>query len=310
MEQTEKWLSVIEKSLIILCCRYLFCKGYSLQTKSPYSLGSGGNLSTLIHTFRRHGQHNPFSVCSHILLFPSLVEPKSEFGAALGSGEVNVDERKLAAVELPLLKAVSENVWVVTWSPCPPSVSEQRRSDPPGDGTPPPQQRSECGLLQCLQEGIRHLETQFLPATGNHRSSFSPVWLSWLARWALHSSKTESPSPALSSVSRLCSHDTPTCSPGGSGSVRPVLGAGGCGWSTGEPRFSSLFFLSLLRLSFADIPLTLRPCLDSAAWRAIQCDGLVARGAQCFRTTRTLSGNAHLKYFVDGLPETVKVVVY
>lgn len=50
--------------------------------------------------------------------------------------------------------------------------------------------------------------------------------------------------------------------------------------------------------------------LHSAARRAVQCDDLAAWRAHHLGAHETLGGNAHLKHLMDGLPETVKVVVY
>lgn len=50
--------------------------------------------------------------------------------------------------------------------------------------------------------------------------------------------------------------------------------------------------------------------LDSVARRAIQCDDLGAGRAHRLGARWTLGGNPHLEYFMDGLPETVEVVVY
>lgn len=50
--------------------------------------------------------------------------------------------------------------------------------------------------------------------------------------------------------------------------------------------------------------------LDSVAWCAVESNSLGARRARCLRTKWTLWGNSHLEYFMDGLSETVEVVVY
>ncbi len=54
----------------------------------------------------------------------------------------------------------------------------------------------------------------------------------------------------------------------------------------------------------------LHQSLNSVAWCAIQCNDLGAGRAHRLRTHWTLGGNANLKYFMDGLPETVEVVIY
>lgn len=62
-----------------------------------------------------------------------------------------------------------------------------------------------------------------------------------------------------------------------------------------------------MRLFFKII---LHQSLDSVARRAIQCNDLAARRAHHLGAHRTLGGNTHLKYLMNGLPETVEVVVY
>jgi len=118
----------------------------------------------------------------------------------------------------------------------------------------------------------------------------------------------------------LCSSAAPTLS--GLEASLSALGAGSNGIVTGAlmspsfevspPQapwpFSILPFLYSLFASFYFY--ILHQCLDSVARRAIQCDSLVAGRAHRLRPWRTLSGNAHLKHFVNGLPETVEVVVY
>ena len=62
-----------------------------------------------------------------------------------------------------------------------------------------------------------------------------------------------------------------------------------------------LFFLFLHHLILS---------LDGVARRAVQSNGLAAWRAHDLRADRTLVGNAHLKNLMDGLPETVEVVIY
>lgn len=56
--------------------------------------------------------------------------------------------------------------------------------------------------------------------------------------------------------------------------------------------------------------LILHQSLDGVARRAVQCNGLAAWRAHNLRAHRTLVGNTHLKNLMDGLPETVEVVIY
>lgn len=78
--------------------------------------------------------------------------------------------------------------------------------------------------------------------------------------------------------------------------------------STGSLALLFIFFLRLLSLSL--LFFYLHQCLDSVARCAVQCNRLVARRTHRLGGPWTLGGNTHLEYFMDGLPETVEVVVY
>lgn len=67
---------------------------------------------------------------------------------------------------------------------------------------------------------------------------------------------------------------------------------------------------SIFPFLYTLVSFILHQCLDSVARRAVQCDGLAAGRAHRLGAHWTLGGNANLKNFMDGLPETVEVVVY
>lgn len=87
----------------------------------------------------------------------------------------------------------------------------------------------------------------------------------------------------------------------------------------GEPQFSSLSSTGSLAHLDLSVPqpssciflcFILHQSLDSVARRAVQCNDLGAGRAHRLGAHWTRGGNPNLKYFMDGLPETVEVVVY
>lgn len=101
-----------------------------------------------------------------------------------------------------------------------------------------------------------------------------------------------------------------------------MLGSGDCDLHAREPQFSSVQFSlsyegsrTLLVLPcyhlFASLSfIVLHQSLDVVAWCAVQSNGLAARRAHHLGAHGTLGGDTHFKHLVDGLPETVEVVVY